>query len=64
MTTRPMRLQHVNIYVRDSDRAQKWYSEVLGLHTYDYRPGRAAFLSADREQSHEVAVMATKPTKL
>lgn len=58
MSTRPMRLQHVNIYVRDADRAQKWYSEVLGLHTYDYRPGRAAFMSADREQSHEVAVIA------
>lgn len=58
MSYKPMYLGHVNVYVRDADRAQKWYSDVLGLHTYDYRPGRAAFMSADREQSHEVAVMA------
>jgi catechol 2,3-dioxygenase len=58
MGYKPMYLGHVNVYVRDADRAQKWYSDVLGLRTYDYRPGRAAFMSADPEQSHEVAVMA------
>src|ERR1700752_4487376 len=30
---------------------------MLGLHTYEYRPGWAAFMSADTEQSHEVALM-------
>ena len=30
---------------------------MLGLHTYHYRPGFAAFLSADLEHSHEVALM-------
>ena len=29
----------------------------MGLHTYEYRPGWAAFMSADEEQSHEVALM-------
>ena len=57
MTHRPMYLGHVNIYVRDAERSQKWYEEVLGLHTYHYRPGWAAFMAADLDQSHEVALM-------
>src|SRR5262249_48121264 len=57
MTYRPMYLGHVNIYVRDGERSQKWYEELLGLHTYHKRPGGAAFMSADRDQSHEVALI-------
>jgi catechol 2,3-dioxygenase len=52
-----MYLGHVNIYVRNAERAHEWYKKVLGLHTYHYVPGRAAFLSADLDQSHEVALM-------
>ncbi len=61
MSTRPIYLGHVNIYVRDVERAKAWYEDLLGLQTYEYRPGRAAFLSADREQSHEVALMGLGP---
>lgn len=61
MSTRPLYLGHVNLYVRDVERAKAWYEDLLGLHTYEYRPGRAAFLSADREQSHEVALMGLGP---
>jgi len=57
MTKRPMYLQHVNVYVRNVERSKKWYEELLGLHVYEYRPGWAAFLTADEEQSHEVALM-------
>ena len=57
MSYRPKYLGHVNIYVRNAERSHKWYEEVLGLHTYDYMPGRAAFMSADQEQSHEVALI-------
>ena len=57
MSKRPMYLQHVNIYVRNAERAKEWYEDLLGLHTYEYRPGWAAFMSADTEQSHEVALM-------
>ena len=57
MAKRPMYLQHVNIYVRNAERSKKWYEDLLGLHTYEYRPGWAAFMSADEEQSHEVALM-------
>ena len=57
MSKRPMYLQHVNIYVRNAERSKEWYEDLLGLHTYEYRPGWAAFMSADEEQSHEVALM-------
>jgi catechol 2,3-dioxygenase len=61
MSYRPKYLGHVNVYVRDAERAKKWYEEVLDLHTYEYRPGWAAFMSADEEQSHEVALMQLGP---
>jgi len=57
MSYRPKYLGHVNIFVRNAERSQKWYANVLGLHTYDFRPRWAAFMSADREQSHEVALI-------
>jgi catechol 2,3-dioxygenase len=57
MSARKMYLGHVNIYVRNAERSREWYERVLGLHTYHYRPGRAAFMSADLDQSHEVALM-------
>ena len=57
MSYTPKYLGHVNIYVRNAERSQKWYEDILGLHTYDLVPGRAAFMSANREESHEVALM-------
>ena len=57
MTHRPKHLGHVNLYVRNAERSRQWYEDVLGLHTYDFRPGLAAFMSADRDKSHEVALM-------
>ena len=53
----PKFLGHVNIFVRNMERSQKWYQDVLGLHTYGYRPGNVAFMSADVEQSHEIALV-------
>ena len=53
----PKFLGHVNIFVRNMERSQKWYEDVLGLHTYGYRPGNVAFMSADVEQSHEIALV-------
>jgi catechol 2,3-dioxygenase len=57
MSHTPKHLGHVNIFVRNAERSQRWYADVLGLHTYDLIPGRAAFMSADLEQSHEVALI-------
>lgn len=53
----PKYLGHVNIYVRNAEKSQKWYEDILGLHTYDLVPGRAAFMSANKDESHEVALM-------
>ena len=39
MGRRPKYLGHVNIFVRNIERSQKWYQDLLDLHTYDYRPG-------------------------
>jgi len=57
MSYRPKYLGHVNIFVRNAERSRQWYADVLGLHTYDFRAGWAAFMCADREQSHEVALI-------
>jgi catechol 2,3-dioxygenase len=57
MSYTPKYLGHVNIYVRNAERSQKWYEDILGLHTYDLMPGRAAFMSANQDESHEVALM-------
>ena len=61
MSYKPQYLGHVNLYVRNAERSQQWYADVLGLHTYDFMPGRAAFMSADLEQSHEVALIEVGP---
>ena len=57
MSYTPKFLGHVNIFVRNMERSQKWYEDILGLHTYGYRPGSAAFMSADIDQSHEIALV-------
>jgi len=57
MSYRPKYLGHVNVFVRNAERSQQWYADVLGLHTYGCRPGRVAFMAADLEQSHEIALV-------
>ena len=57
MSCRAKYLGHVNIFVRNVERSQVWYADVLGLHTYGVRPGRVAFMAADLEQSHEIALV-------
>ena len=57
MSYTPSHLGHVNIFVRNAEKAQQWYTEMLGLHTYDLIPGRAAFMSANRDESHEIALV-------
>ena len=52
----PRNLGHVNIFVRNAERAREWYEDLLGLHTQGFFPGRAAFMSADVENSHEIAL--------
>jgi catechol 2,3-dioxygenase len=56
-----MHLGHVNIQVRDAAAARDWYTSILPLHTYHFVPGAAAFLSADIESSHEIALVQIGP---
>ena len=56
MSYTPRRLGHVNMFCRNVEVSKKWYEDLLGLHCYDYTPGRVAFLSADLEASHEIAL--------
>ena len=51
----PKYLGHVNLHVRNAEKSRQWYEDLLGLHTYTIRPGWAAFMSADLDQSHEIA---------
>jgi catechol 2,3-dioxygenase len=57
MSYTPQYLGHVNLFVRNAARAQQWYEDILGLHTHDFVPGRAAFLSANQTESHEIALI-------
>jgi len=62
MAYKPMALDHVNIFVRNAERAHRWYTDVLGLHTQDTmtHPGtdrlRAVFLSCDPGHAHDIAL--------
>ena len=62
MTTRPLSLDHVNIFVRNPERSHQWYTDILGLHTQDVfkHPDRdrvrAVFLSADPNHAHDIAL--------
>ena len=53
----PSHLGHVNIYVRNAEASRQWYEDVLGLHTSDFVAGRAAFMSANLDESHDIALM-------
>lgn len=57
MSYRPKYLGHLNLYVQDVEGAEKFYADILGLHTYGRRPGHSVFMSADMEQAHEIALM-------
>ncbi len=57
MGYKPKQLGHINIFVRNAERARDWYEDLLGLHTYGFMPGSAAFLTADLENSHEIALI-------
>ena len=61
MGYKPKGLGHANLYVRDVERSEKFYVDILGLHVTERRPGRAVFMSADEETSHELAVMQAGP---
>ena len=64
MATKPVSIDHVNIFVRDAERSHKWYTDVFGFHTQDTFnfPGtekvRAVFLACDPGHAHDIALFA------
>ena len=53
----PKGLGHVVINVKNLQQAVDWYCDLLDLHVYDLIPHKMAFLSADLEKSHELALI-------
>jgi catechol-2,3-dioxygenase len=51
-----MQLGHVNIFVRDVERAEKFYAEILGLTVMNRMPN-VSFLSANTALTHEIALV-------
>ena len=57
MAYKPSGLGHVTLYVRDVERSEKFYADVLGLGIRERWDGRAVFMWADSGQSHELALI-------
>ena len=53
----PKQLGHLVIRVRDLDRSEQFYTDVLGLHVTNKRQGKMVFLSAGGDASHELALI-------
>ena len=58
---KPKQLGHLVLRVRDLEASEQWYSEVLGLHTTNKRPGSMTFMSAKEGSSHELARVSVGP---
>ena len=58
---KPQRLAHLVLRVRDLERTERFYTEVLGLHVTGRIPGRMVFFAADDESSHELGAQALGP---
>ena len=56
MSSTPIQLGHVNIFVQNVDRAEKFYTEALGLTIMNRRPN-ISFLAANTAHSHEIALI-------
>lgn len=52
----PKQLGHLVIRVRDLDKAEDFYTRILGLKIMQKYPGNALFMSANDEMSHELAI--------
>ena len=55
---KPLKLGHLVLRVRDLDRTERFYTEVLGLSVTGKVPGRMVFFSASTDSSHELAATA------
>ena len=58
---KPKQLGHLVLRVRDVEASEKWYTDVLGLHTTNKRAGKMIFMSANDSSSHELALLNLGP---
>ena len=56
MTVKPIQLSHVNMFVRNKERSEKFYADILGLTVMNRMP-RITFMSANESTSHEIALV-------
>ena len=58
-TTKPTikRLTHLVIRVRDAERSEQFYTEVLGLHVTAKFPGMVFYATEDTQTTHDLATM-------
>ena len=54
---KPKQLGHIVLRVRDLERSEQFYSDVLGLNVTNKRPGQMTFMSAVDDSSHELALV-------
>ena len=54
---RPRQLGHLVIKVRDLDRAEAFYTEIMGLKVTNSNAGKMIFMIANDEISHELALV-------
>ena len=52
----PRQLGHLVIKVRDLDRAEDFYTRIMGLTVMNRRAGHMVFMSANTELTHELAI--------
>ena len=58
---KPKQLGHIVLRVRDLEESERFYSNVLGLHVTNKRPGSMTFMSAGDSSSHELALVPVAP---
>ena len=54
---KPPRLSHLVIRVRDLERSEGFYTQVLGLKVSGRLPGAMTFFTDDGDESHTLAIM-------
>ena len=54
---KPKQLGHLVLKVRDLEKCEKFYTDVLGLHVTNKRSGKMVFMSSGNASSHELALV-------
>ena len=58
MGIKPAKLTHLVLLIRDVERSNPFYQDVLGLHVTAKMSGRMVFLSSQNDASHELPLIA------